>query len=157
MIIRDWNLLKKVVAELRREGKKIAFTNGIFDIIHKGHVVSLSLAKKQGDVLIVGINSDESTRKRKGDKRPIIPLDSRIAVLDALKPVDIVVPFDEETPVELIKVVKPDVHVKGGDYTPEDMPETKIIKEYGGEVKIISSGQKYTTSEIIESILNKYK
>ncbi len=157
MIIEDRKLLKSIVRELKNQNLKIVFTNGCFDIIHRGHVEYLNKAKKLGDVLIVGINSDESVKKIKGDKRPIIPLYSRAYILDNLKAVDFVVPFDEETPIELIKIIKPDVHVKGGDYKEEDLPEAEIVKGYGGEIKIIPLIEGYSTTKIINWILNKYK
>ncbi|WP_421077483.1 D-glycero-beta-D-manno-heptose 1-phosphate adenylyltransferase [Methanothermococcus sp. Ax23] len=157
MIITDRNLLKNIVNELKAQNLKIVFTNGCFDIIHKGHVEYLNHAKKFGDILIVGINSDESIKKIKGDKRPIIPLESRIYILDNLKSIDFVVPFDEETPINLIKIIKPDVHVKGGDYNEEDLPESKIIKECGGKVKIIPLVEGFSTTNVIEWVLEKYK
>ncbi|WP_456374024.1 D-glycero-beta-D-manno-heptose 1-phosphate adenylyltransferase [Methanocaldococcus sp.] len=156
MIINDRNLLKEIVDMLKKQNLKIVFTNGCFDIIHRGHVEYLNKAKKLGDVLIVGINSDESVKKIKGNKRPIIPLYSRSYVLDNLKPVDFVVPFDEETPIELIKIIKPDIHVKGGDYKEEDLPEAEIVKSYGGEVKIIPLIEGFSTTNIIEWVLEKY-
>jgi rfaE bifunctional protein nucleotidyltransferase chain/domain len=157
MIITDRNLLKNIVNELKAQNLKIVFTNGCFDIIHKGHIEYLNHAKKFGDILIVGINSDESIKKIKGDKRPIIPLESRIYILDNLKSIDFVVPFDEETPINLIKIIKPDVHVKGGDYNEEDLPESKIIKECGGKVKIIPLVEGFSTTNVIEWVLEKYK
>ena len=157
MIITDRNLLKNIVNELKAQNLKIVFTNGCFDIIHKGHIEYLNHAKKFGDILIVGINSDESIKKIKGDKRPIIPLESRIYILDNLKSIDFVVPFDEETPINLIEIIKPDVHVKGGDYNEEDLPESKIIKECGGKVKIIPLVEGFSTTNVIEWVLEKYK
>ncbi len=157
MIIKDRGLLRKIVEELKKQGSKVVFTNGCFDIIHKGHVNYLKEAKKLGDVLIVGVNTDESIKRIKGEKRPIIPLESRMEVLDSLKPVDFVIPFHEDTPEELIKVIKPDVHVKGGDYKEEDLPEAKIVRSYGGEVKIIPTIGGYSTTKIIEWVLKKYK
>ena len=157
MIIEDRRLLEDIVRELKNQNLKIVFTNGCFDIIHRGHVEYLNKAKKLGDILIVGINSDKSIKKIKGNKRPIIPLYSRAYVLDNLKAVDFVVPFDEETPIELIKIIKPDVHVKGGDYKEEDLPEAEIVKSYGGEIKIIPLVEGFSTTKIIEWVLNKYK
>jgi rfaE bifunctional protein nucleotidyltransferase chain/domain len=156
MIIEDRELLKSIVEELKRQNLKIVFTNGCFDIIHRGHVEYLNKAKKLGDVLIVGINSDSSIKKIKGNKRPIVPLYSRAYVLDNLKAVDFVVPFDEETPIELIKIIKPDVHVKGGDYREEDLPEAEIVKSYGGKIKIIPLIEGFSTTKIIEWVLQKY-
>lgn len=157
MIVKNRKLLKDIILELKNQEYRLVFTNGCFDIIHKGHVKYLNDAKKFGDILIVGINSDESIKKIKGDKRPIIPLESRAEVLDSLKSVDFVVPFEEETPVELIKIIKPHTHVKGGDYREEDLPETEIIKNYGGEVKIIPLVEGFSTTNVIEWILKKYK
>ncbi|WP_456420254.1 D-glycero-beta-D-manno-heptose 1-phosphate adenylyltransferase [Methanocaldococcus infernus] len=157
MIITDRSLLKKIVEELKRQGLKIVFTNGCFDILHRGHVEYLNEAKKLGDILIVGINSDSSVKKIKGEKRPIISLHSRAYVLDNLKAVDFVVPFDEDTPIEIIKIIKPDVHVKGGDYKEEDLPEAEVVKAYGGKVKIIPLVEGYSTTNIINEILKRYK
>ncbi len=157
MITTDRKLLEGIVNELKAQNLKIVFTNGCFDILHKGHVEYLARAKKFGDILMVGINSDESIKKIKGAKRPIIPLESRIYVLNNLKPVDFVIPFDEETPINLIKIIKPDIHVKGGDYKEEDLPEAKIIKEYGGKVKILPLVEGFSTTNIIERVLKKYK
>ncbi|ACX71925.1 rfaE bifunctional protein [Methanocaldococcus vulcanius M7] len=157
MIIEDRKLLENIVKELKNQNLKIVFTNGCFDIIHRGHVEYLNKAKKLGDILIVGINSDKSIKKIKGNKRPIIPLYSRVYVLDNLKAVDFVVPFDEETPINLIKIIKPDVHVKGGDYREEDLPEAEIVKSYGGEIKIIPLIEGFSTTKIINWILEKYK
>ncbi len=156
MIINNRTLLKNIVNELKSQKLKIVFTNGCFDILHKGHVEYLNQAKKFGDILIVGINSDESIKKIKGKKRPVIPLESRIYVLDNLKPIDFVVPFNEETPINLIDIIKPDVHVKGGDYREEDLPESRLIKEYGGKIKIIPLIDGFSTTCIIARILKKH-
>ncbi|MBA2853102.1 rfaE bifunctional protein nucleotidyltransferase chain/domain [Methanococcus maripaludis] len=157
MIITNKELLINLIEELRKNNLKIVFTNGCFDILHKGHVKYLSEAKKFGDVLIVGINSDSSIKKIKGNKRPIIPLESRIEVLDAVNSVDFVIPFEEETPLELISVIKPDIHVKGGDYTIESLPESKLILEYGGEIKIITLVNGFSTTNVVNSILEMNK
>lgn len=152
MIISNNDLITNLIEELRKNNLKIVFTNGCFDILHKGHVKYLSEAKKFGDILIVGINSDLSVKKIKGDKRPIIPLESRIEVLNAIKPVDFVILFEEETPLNIISLIKPDVHVKGGDYTIESLPESKIILDYGGDIKIINLVEGFSTTNIINSI-----
>ncbi|MBA2840771.1 rfaE bifunctional protein nucleotidyltransferase chain/domain [Methanococcus maripaludis] len=157
MIITNKELLINLIEELRKNNLKIVFTNGCFDILHKGHVKYLSEAKKFGDVLIVGINSDSSIKKIKGNKRPIIPLESRIEVLDAINSVDFVIPFEEETPLELISLIKPDIHVKGGDYTIENLPESKLILEYGGEIKIITLVNGFSTTNVVNSILEMNK
>jgi len=153
VIIADKELLQDLVKELRKNNLKIVFTNGCFDILHKGHIKYLSEAKKFGDILIVGINSDSSIKKIKGLSRPIIPLESRIEVLNSIKPIDFVISFDEETPINLISLIKPEVHVKGGDYTIESLPESKIILEYGGKIKIINLVDGFSTTNIVSSIL----
>lgn len=123
--------------ELRR-GRKLVFTNGVFDILHAGHVRYLDQARGLGDLLIVGVNSDKSVvRLAKGPNRPINPLEDRIAVLEALRAVSGAVLFEEDTPEALIAILKPEVHVKGGDYEIDDLPETKIVRSYGGEVVIL--------------------
>jgi rfaE bifunctional protein nucleotidyltransferase chain/domain len=157
VIITNKELLINLIEELRKNNLKIVFTNGCFDILHKGHVKYLSEAKKFGDVLIVGINSDSSIKKIKGNKRPIIPLESRIEVLDAVNSVDFVIPFEKETPLELISLIKPDIHVKGGDYTVENLPESKLILEYGGEIKIINLVNGFSTTNVVNSILEMNK
>jgi rfaE bifunctional protein nucleotidyltransferase chain/domain len=152
MIIEDRNLLSREIAKLRKERKRIVFTNGCFDILHKGHVEYLSSARKLGDVLVVGINDDESVCRLKGPQRPIMPLASRMAVLDALKMVDIVAPFGEDRPMELIKMIRPDVHVKGGDYRAEELPEYGVVHSLGGTVRIIPLTPGYSVTSIVERI-----
>jgi D-beta-D-heptose 7-phosphate kinase/D-beta-D-heptose 1-phosphate adenosyltransferase len=142
----------KKMTELKSEGKKIVFTNGCFDILHKGHISYLTEAKAQGDVLIVVLISDASVRSLKGETRPIIDENSRSFVMSNLKDVDFVVIFDEQTPCEIIDALRPDIHVKGGDYKKGDMPETKIVEAYGGEVRILKFIDNNSTSKIIEKI-----
>jgi rfaE bifunctional protein nucleotidyltransferase chain/domain len=123
--------------ELRR-GNRLVFTNGVFDVLHAGHVRYLREARQLGDLLIVGMNNDDSVRRLgKGPNRPINPLEDRMAVLSELRCVDAVVPFEEDTPEALISQLQPQVHVKGGDYRAEDLPETKTVGSYGGEVVIL--------------------
>lgn len=139
---------------LRAGGKKVVFTNGCFDMLHDGHVRLLNKAKELGDILIVGLNSDSSVSRLKPN-RPIIPEASRMYMLENLRCVDYVVVFSEDTPIEAIIALTPDVHVKGGDYKVEDLPETKIVQKYGGEVAIIDSGSQMSTSYIIKRIKNE--
>jgi glycerol-3-phosphate cytidylyltransferase len=121
-----------------REGRRLVFTNGVFDILHAGHVRYLAEARKLGDLLIVGVNTDASVRRLgKGPNRPIHSQEDRIAVLEALRAVDAAVAFDEDTPEALIARLKPEVHVKGGDYTAERLPESRIVWGYGGDVVIL--------------------
>ena len=137
---------------LRRE-KKIVFTNGCFDIIHAGHVRYLTAAKNFGDVLIVGLNTDESVRRLKGDSRPINNQFDRAEILLGLKAVDHVIFFGEQTAENLIAEVKPDVYVKGGDYTLDTLPEAKIVQRYGGRVEFVNLVAGRSTTKIVEKIL----
>jgi rfaE bifunctional protein nucleotidyltransferase chain/domain len=148
--------LVEVVEKYRQQKKRLVFTNGCFDILHRGHTDYLAQAKKLGDILIVGVNSDESVRSIKGEKRPINSLEDRLAVLSALAAIDYLVVFNEELPIELIKLIRPNVHVKGGDYRAEDLPETATVKECGGEVQIISTVVGKSTTELIHRLLKVY-
>ncbi|HEX7004430.1 MAG TPA: D-glycero-beta-D-manno-heptose 1-phosphate adenylyltransferase [Trueperaceae bacterium] len=140
------------VEALRKEGRRIVFTNGCFDILHRGHVTCLSRAKALGDVLIVGINGDAGVRALKGPERPINPLEDRVQVLSALSCVDHIVPFDEPTPAELLKLVRPDVFVKGGDYSEESLPEASLVKRLGGRVELLPYLDGRSTTGIIERV-----
>ena len=135
-----------------RRNKKVVFTNGCFDIIHAGHVRYLTAAKNFGDILIVGLNSDNSVRQLKGASRPVNNQADRAEVLLALKPVDYVIIFDELTAENLIAQVKPDIYVKGGDYTLETLPEAKIVQSYGGRVEFVNLVAGKSTSNIIKKI-----
>lgn len=146
--------IKTVVEQLRQQKKKIVFTNGCFDILHPGHLFSLIKAKLEGDVLIVGINSDSSVKTLKGASRPIFSEKERSELLSALFFVDYVVIFSEETPIELIKLVQPDVLVKGGDYKEEDVVGREIVEARGGKLVMIPPVGGYSTSKIIERIKN---
>ena len=144
--------IKKELKEDREENKRIVFTNGCFDLMHIGHLRYLQKAKSFGDILIIGVNSDNSVKRLKGETRPIVSEEDRAEMLAGLEAVDYVVLFDEDTPVEILEEIKPNVHVKGGDYKKEDLPETKIIEENGGEVKIVTFVDGKSTSNIIEKI-----
>ena len=146
---------KEKIENWREEGKKIVFTNGCFDIIHAGHVDYLEKAKALGDVLVVGLNSDSSVRRLKGKDRPINKLEHRKKVLQALKPVDLVIVFEEDTPEDLIKQVKPDVLVKGGDYTIENIVGAEFVQSYGGKVITIDFVYDISTTKIAEKIRGK--
>lgn len=147
------NKLLSIVDDLRSKGKRIIFTNGCFDILHKGHIIYMKKAKKLGGILIVGMNSDDSARRLKGKDRPINNQESRAAVLASLEFVDYVITFDEDTPFNLIKDIKPDVLVKGGDYKIEEI----VGREFAKEVKIIPFVKDYSTSNIIKAIKDKGK
>jgi rfaE bifunctional protein nucleotidyltransferase chain/domain len=144
-------LLEKV-----RGKKKIVFTNGCFDILHAGHADYLNKAKSLGDILVVGINSDASVRRIKGERRPILPQQMRAYLLDNLKPVDYVVIFEEDTPLELIKAIKPDVLVKGADWDLERIVGADFVLSYGGRVERIAFSFDISTSKVIERILDLY-
>lgn len=135
--------LVKAVEEARSRGKTVVFTNGCFDILHIGHVRYLQDARALGNVLVVGVNSDDSVRRLKGPGRPVVPEFERVEILSALECVDYVTIFAEDTPVELILAIRPGVHVKGGDYKPEDLPEAEAVRSVGGRVEIVS----YTSTE----------
>jgi D-beta-D-heptose 7-phosphate kinase/D-beta-D-heptose 1-phosphate adenosyltransferase len=151
-VINDRERLAERVEYFRRQGRRIVFTNGCFDLLHPGHVDYLNGAKMLGDVLIVGINSDESIRRLKGPARPVTPLQDRMQVLAALSSVDQLVAFEEDTPVELLRLVKPDIFVKGGDYTRTTLPEASVVEALGGRVHILPLVPERSTTEIIASI-----
>ena len=140
--------LMGVLARLRSEGKRVVFTNGCFDLLHLGHVTYLEEARGLGDLLVVGVNTDESVRRIKGPGRPIVPLEQRMAVLAALEAVDYVVPFGEDTPYELIKALRPHVLVKGGDWRPEEVVGRDLVEE----VRIVPYREGFSTTGLIEKV-----
>lgn len=143
----------KMAEKWRKQGQKLVFTNGCFDILHAGHVVCLEKARRLGDRLIVGLNTDASVRRIKGPPRPIVPERDRAKLLAALEFVDLVVLFNEDTPLELIRAIKPHILVKGGDYRENDV----VGREYAGMVKIIPCEKGYSTSELIKRVIEKHK
>ena len=155
-ILKDYDEAGEVAQKLRSEGKKIVFTNGCFDIIHSGHIKTFFEAKKHGDVLFVGINTDNSVRRIKGEKRPILPVDVRSVVVAGCEAVDFVVPFDEDTPEKLIKKVKPDVLLKGEDWPEEKIVGSDFVKKTGGKVVRIKLVEGISTTEIINEIVKRY-
>ena len=152
-VFRKLSELKEFVEDERKRNRRIVFTNGCFDIIHAGHVDYLERARELGDVLIVGVNSDESIRRIKGNRRPIIPLEYRLKVLSGLRMVDAIYPFDEETPINVIRAVEPDVLVKGADWKLERI----VGREYAKTVKTIPFRYDISTSKVIERILSLYR
>lgn len=144
--------ITKTVQKYRRQGKKVVFTNGVFDILHRGHVDYLSKAKSFGDVLIIGLNSDSSVRKIKGPKRPINNQADRAYILLALKAVDLVVIFGEETPQKLIEAIKPDVLVKGADYKISEIVGAEFVKANGGSVRRVRLSKGRSTTRIIKEL-----
>jgi D-beta-D-heptose 7-phosphate kinase/D-beta-D-heptose 1-phosphate adenosyltransferase len=152
--------LDKLLPELARhraQGKKIVFTNGCFDLIHLGHVKYFHFAKQQGDLLVVGVNTDESIRRLKGPKRPVVGESDRIGVLEELESVDYLVRFDQDTPLDLIEKIKPDVLVKGEDYTKTQVVGWDIVESYGGRVALAPLIDGRSTTGVIERILEAYK
>lgn len=133
----------------KQAGERVVFTNGCFDILHVGHVQTLSRARAEGDRLVVGVNSDASVKRLKGPTRPINMEADRAVMLAALKCVDAVTIFSEDTPVELLEVLRPDVHVKGGDYRAEDLPETAVVERHGGKVVLIDLVPGRSTTAVI--------
>jgi len=150
--------LEELLEELEplKGKKKIVFTNGCFDLLHAGHAHYLNECKKLGDLLVVGINSDNSIRRIKGEKRPILPLELRAYLLSSLSAVDYVVPFEEETPIRLIKAIKPDFLVKGGDWKIENIVGADFVQSYGGKVLTIPFKFDISTTKIVEEIKKRY-
>jgi D-beta-D-heptose 7-phosphate kinase/D-beta-D-heptose 1-phosphate adenosyltransferase len=144
--------LAKKIGALKSTNQKIVTTNGCFDILHVGHVRILNEAKALGDILVVGINSDESVRRLKGDSRPIVPENDRAEILANLQAVDLVTIFDEDTPVEFLQVAKPDIHVKGQDYTSKALAETPVVEAMGGSVKLLPLVESKSTTALIGKI-----
>ncbi len=148
--------LLKTLKELKKQKKKIVFTNGCYDILHIGHIKFLKKAKKYGDVLLVALNSDSSVKKIKGEKRPIIPQRERAEILSALEFVDLLTVFYEPDPYNIIKDIKPDVLVKGGDWPLDKIIGSDIVKKEGGIVKNIKYIKGNSTTEIINKVLKNY-
>lgn len=144
--------LDNIIKKLKAENKKIVFTNGCFDILHAGHVRYLKESKKFGDILIVGLNSDVSVKKIKGESRPINPEMDRAEVLAGLEAVSYIVLFDETSPIKLLEEIKPDIYTKGADYTVETLPEAKTVLSYGGKIEFIKFLEGRSTTKIIDKI-----
>src|SRR5205823_7899563 len=141
--------------EWRAAGRVVVWTNGCFDVLHAGHLASLEAARDLGDVLVAGVNSDDAVRRLKGEGRPLVPADERAALVAALRPVDYVVVFDEDTPEAVLGRVRPDVHVKGADYAPPDgkpIPELAVVEDYGGRVEFLPLVPRRSTTELVEAI-----
>ena len=149
MAVLNWSELANKLRH-ERPGKKVVFTNGCFDLLHVGHVRYLAEAKALGDILVIGLNSDDSVKKLKGPTRPVQSEKDRAEILSQLRSVDYVTVFGEQTPVELIQVVRPDVLVKGGDWKPEQIAGHEIVSAYGGLVKSLSFYEGKSTTAIIE-------
>lgn len=143
------------VRRRREQGQRIVFTNGCFDVLHRGHVRLLDQAAALGDALVVAVNSDDSVRRLKGPDRPVNPVEDRVAVLAALSCVDHVVVFEEDSPADLIETIRPEVYVKGGDYPPDLVPEAPLVRSLGGEVHILGYVPDRSTSAIIDRIRSR--
>ena len=148
----DWEEARRQIQAWHNNGKRIVFTNGCFDLLHPGHIDYLDKAKQLGDVLIVGLNDDASIRRLKGAKRPINPLPDRACMLAALKSVDLVVPFSEDTPLNLIKTLLPDVLVKGGDYQPDEIVGASEVRTNGGQVIVMPFLEGHSSTSLINRI-----
>ncbi len=149
--------LALLIRDFQNKGKKIVFTNGCFDILHPGHSAYLAEAKALGDILVVGVNSDASVQRLKGDKRPIMPEQARARLLAALTAVDFVTIFNEDDPYQLIKLLEPDILVKGGDWDTSAIVGRDLVTARGGSVQSLPFIDQYSTTSIIEEILNKYQ
>ena len=145
--------LKGAIDKLKRQGKRIAFTNGCFDILHYGHIKYLQDAKRASDVLVLGLNSDASVKKIKGKKRPLNKQTDRGRVLAALSCVDYITVFNQDTPLKLIKLLRPDILIKGGDWKADKIIGAEFVKSYGGQVKTIPYLKGYSTTGLIARIL----
>lgn len=145
----DRNRLIARVAIERRRGARIVLANGCFDLLHVGHIRYLEAARRLGDILVVGINSDEQVKGLKGENRPLMPENERAEIVAALRFVDLVTIFGEPTVAELIRAIRPDVHAKGTDYTEETVPEREIVREYGGRTAIVGDPKDHSTTALI--------
>ncbi|MBI4714352.1 MAG: D-glycero-beta-D-manno-heptose 1-phosphate adenylyltransferase [Nitrospirae bacterium] len=155
--IRSLEEFPQVIDHLKKSGKRIVFTNGCFDLLHAGHVRYLQAARALGDVLVVGVNTDASVRRIKGDSRPLVPQEERAEVLAALECVDFVILFDDPTPYRLISAVRPHVLVKGGDWAVEEIVGRDIVEADGGKVLTIPLAEGLSTSALIRRIIDRYR
>ena len=154
--IKNIDVLEVLIEAEKARGKQVVFTNGCFDLLHAGHVKYLQKARNLGDLLVLGLNSDASVRRLKGEKRPLIGEDERAHILAALDCIDYVVIFEEDTPLELISALKPHILAKGGDYTPERVVGKDLVEAYGGRVELVSFVDGKSTTNIIERVLERY-
>ena len=147
--------LRDVLEEHRRAGRRTVFANGVFDLLHVGHIRYLEAARAEGDILVVGINSDASTRKLKGEGRPILTERARAALVAALASVNYVVIFDDPTVERLLRELRPDVHAKGTDYTAETVPESEVAASLGIRVAIVGDAKEHSTRDLLARIRNQ--
>ena len=154
--LRELTELKEILESCKSSGKRIVFANGCFDILHVGHVRYLQEARALGDLLVVGLNSDSSVRRLKGEGRPVIDQNGRVTLLTALECVDYIVLFEDDTVDRLLIELKPHLHCKGGDYTPETVPEKETVKQYGGATSITGGKKVQSTRWLFEEIRRRY-
>ena len=157
MIINDWDIANNHIKQWKKTGDTVVFTNGCFDIIHRGHIEILSAAKKKGNRLVVGLNGDQSVTRLKGNDRPLQPFEDRAMILDAIKSVDMVVGFEEDTPVEIILHFLPDILVKGGDYNTDTIVGADTVIANGGTVEIIPLIPEKSTTALLDRIIKSTK
>jgi rfaE bifunctional protein nucleotidyltransferase chain/domain len=149
----DWNSAAAQIAQWQCNGEKIVFTNGCFDIVHRGHVEYMAIAAGLGQRLVIGLNTDASVKRLKGDLRPLVDEQSRAVLLAAFEFIDLIVFFDEDTPYDLIKALQPDILVKGSDYKPESIVGYDIVTGRGGKVETIDFVEGFSTTRLIEKII----
>ncbi len=153
--IKTLDELRNIISNLKKEGKKVVFTNGCFDLLHVGHIKYLQKAKTYGDILVVAINSDESIKAIKGDTRPLMPQEDRAYILSALSCIDYVLIFEEPDPVRVISELIPDVLIKGGDYQVNEIKGREIVTSVGGKVLTIPEVKGKSTTNLIQTIIEK--
>ena len=150
--VADLESVAREVAAARQRGARVALANGAFDLLHVGHVRYLRAARELADLLVVAVNSDDSVRRYKGAGRPIVPAAERAELIAALEGVDWVLIFDEDTVAQVISVLKPELHVKGTDYTPAGIPEGEVVRSYGGQVVIAGDPKNHSSSALLELV-----
>jgi rfaE bifunctional protein nucleotidyltransferase chain/domain len=155
-VILNHNELSRKIEALKAHGQKVVFTNGCFDLLHVGHVRYLRGAKALGDVLVLALNSDDSVRRLKGKERPLLPLEDRLGILSAFEMVDFITAFDDDTVTPLLLKLKPQIHAKGTDYTPETVPEKETVASFGGKVAVVGDPKDHASKDLIQEILKKY-
>jgi rfaE bifunctional protein nucleotidyltransferase chain/domain len=148
--------LKQIIQQAQSEGKKVVTTNGCFDVLHVGHLRYLQSAKGLGDILIIAINSDDSVRAIKGEKRPLVPEDERAELLAGLECVDYVMIFPELNPISFLIELRPNIHIKGGDYTPDRVIERETVESIGAELYLLPGAEGKSTTNLIEIIIERY-
>ncbi len=153
--VRRLETLQPLVEEFKRNGKTVVFANGCFDLLHVGHIRYLEGARQLGDLLIVGLNSDDSVRKLKGSTRPLMPEDERAEILSAISFVDYIVVFSDPTVERILLQLVPHIHCKGTDYTEDSVPERDAVLSYGGKIAIVGDPKDHSTRDFIQEILNK--